>query len=137
MRQRKSAGHVDLHFFVFCQMDLIREGNMSQFQKTAWQDWLKTIAVIVIFVAVLIIGAIFLLPAYWYVWLVLVIGGLFWLVSWHAKRFAYRCTVCGYEFKISTVTDLISPHGIGSEGGWKYLTCPNCRQKTKAIVIKP
>ncbi|MBN1218618.1 MAG: zinc ribbon domain-containing protein [Anaerolineae bacterium] len=109
---------------------------MSQFQKTTGQDWLKTIVFVVVFVAIIIVGAIFLLPAYWYVWLALVIGGLFWLVSWHAKQFAYRCANCGHEFEISALTDLVSPHGIGKAEGWKYLKCPNCQQRTRAAVLK-
>jgi DNA-directed RNA polymerase subunit RPC12/RpoP len=108
---------------------------MTQYQETSKKDWLRTIVYIVVFVAALIIGAIFLLPAYWYVWLILVGGGLFLLVRWHANRFAYRCPHCGNEFEISILTDLISPHGINAEGGWKYLRCPQCRQRTKAIVL--
>ena len=109
---------------------------MTQYRETTKKDWIKTIVYIAVFVALLVIGAILLLPAYWYIWLILVIVGLFFLVRWHAKQFAYRCANCECEFEISTFTDLISPHGVSGKGGWKYLKCPNCHQRTKAIVIK-
>jgi len=109
---------------------------MTQYQKTTKGDWIRTIVYIAVFVAVIIIGAIFLLPAYFYIWLILFIGGLFLLVRWHAKNFAYRCPKCGYEFEISTFTDFISPHGLSKNGGWKYLKCPKCHERSRATVIK-
>lgn len=91
------------------------------------------------FVAVAAIGAALFLRtrsvAGFVVWLVLVVGSLSLLVGWHARTFAYRCRNCGHEFEISPWTDLISPHGPSKEGGWKYLRCPKCRQRTRATVI--
>lgn len=109
---------------------------MTRYQKTTKEDWISTIIYIAIFLAVIIIGATFLLPVYWYVWPVLVIGGLFLLVRWHAKNFAYHCPKCGHEFEISTFTDFISPQGPSKSGGWKYLKCPKCRERSRATVIK-
>lgn len=109
---------------------------MTQYQKTTKEDWIRTIIYLVVFAAVIIIGAIFILPVYWYIWLILVMGSLFLLVRWHAKNFAYRCSKCGYELEISTFIDFISPHGLGKGGGWKNLKCPKCHEKSKATVIK-
>ena len=111
---------------------------MAQYKETTKRDWIRTIAYIAVSIAVIIIGAIFLLPAYWYwyIWLILVVGSLFLLVRWHAKKFAYRCPKCGHEFEISIFTDFISPHGPSISGGWKYLKCPKCHERSRATVIK-
>lgn len=107
-----------------------------KYQEITKEDWIKTTIYIAIFIAVITIGAIFLLPADLYVWFIILAGSLFLLVRWHAKNFAYRCFKCGNEFEISIFTDFISPHGLGKGGGWKYLKCPRCHQRSKAIIIK-
>ena len=84
---------------------------MNQYQETTTEDWIKTIIYIVVSVAIVILGAIFLLLAYCYIWIILVIRNLFLLMKWHAKNFAYRCPKFGHEFEISTFTDFISPQG--------------------------
>ena len=109
---------------------------MTQYQETTKEDWIRTIIYVAVFVAVIIVWAIFLLSGYWYIWLILVIGSLFLLVRWHAKKFAYRCPKCGHEFEISTFTNFISPHGLSKSGGWKYLKCPKCHERLRATVIK-
>lgn len=99
----------------------------------------KALLYAVAFAAVAVIGAALFLStrsvAGSVVWVVLVGGGLWLLVGWHARTYAYRCRNCGHEFEISPWTDLISPHGLGKEGGWKYLRCPKCGQRTRAMVI--
>jgi DNA-directed RNA polymerase subunit RPC12/RpoP len=59
------------------------------------------------------------------VWITLVVVGiaLTILVTWHAHRTAYTCSVCGKVFAISAWIDFISPHLPGS----KLLRCPHCR----------
>jgi DNA-directed RNA polymerase subunit RPC12/RpoP len=66
----------------------------------------------------------------------LIATGLLLIVDWHARTFAYRCRICGHEFEISFWTDLFNPHWPSRDGGWKYLKCPACRRRTKAIVIE-
>lgn len=107
-----------------------------QYQETKKEDLIRTIICVAIFVMVILIGVIFLLQVYWYIWLIFVIGSLFLLVRWHTKNFAYRCTKCGYEFEISIITDFISPHGLSKSGGWKYLKCPKCHKRSRTTVIK-
>jgi len=68
--------------------------------------------------------------------LVMVVIGLLLLVGWHARTFAYRCRNCGSEFAIRILTDLVSPHGPGRGGGWKFLRCPRCGHWTRAFVIR-
>lgn len=105
------------------------------------QDWKKTAIYLIVYMAVIIIGAYLLLPIYWYIWALIVISGLIFLVRWHSKAAVYRCTNCGNEFQVSILTDLISPQGAGKDDtgktyGWKYLKCPACGKRMKAIIIK-
>jgi DNA-directed RNA polymerase subunit RPC12/RpoP len=100
------------------------------------EDWIRTAIYLSLFVAALVIGAVLLLPDYWYGWLLLVVGGILLLVRWHAAHFAYRCPQCGHEFEITTFTDLISLQGPSRGGGWKYLKCPRCHARSRATQIK-
>ncbi len=109
---------------------------MSKYVETTKKDWTKTILFISIFVAVIVIGAILLVPEYIYVWLVLVIFGVAIIVKWHASNFAYRCPRCGNEFEISFWKDFLSPHGPSKNGGWKYLKCPKCQNKSRATLLR-
>jgi DNA-directed RNA polymerase subunit RPC12/RpoP len=106
------------------------------YKETVKGDWVTTMRYIALLLAVIILGAIFLLPSYPYIWLVLFLGSLFLLVRWHANTFAYQCSQCGHEFEISTLTDFISPQGLSKRGGWKYLKCPQCHERARATVIK-
>ena len=57
--------------------------------------------------------------------------GVFFLVRWHARTFAYRCSRCGHEFVISALTDFVSPHVPDK----KYLRCPSCRKRDWATIL--
>jgi len=96
----------------------------------------KNSGYVAVFMAVLIGSAFLLWPIYWYLWFLLLGAGVFFLVLWHSKTYAYRCGHCGHEFEISLWADFISPQGINAEGGWKYLKCPECRHRTRALVLK-
>jgi predicted RNA-binding Zn-ribbon protein involved in translation (DUF1610 family) len=47
------------------------------------------------------------------------------LVTWHARNTTYSCPNCSHNFKVSALTDFISPHTPGN----KRLTCPECGEK--------
>ncbi len=103
-------------------------------------DWIRTALYIAIGVLIIVAGAVLLLDVSRVVGgvLLLVLAGvvLATLVMWHTRTFAYRCTKCGEEFSISPLKDFVSPQGIGTKGGWKYLTCPRCHTRERAEVIK-
>ena len=107
--------------------------------KTMGYYWRKTVLYLLVFIIIIIIGAVifstyrsvFSLIVYGLV----VLGVLFILVNWHARTFAYRCADCGFEFEISIWSDLISPHGVDKKGGWKYLRCPDCGRWMKARLL--
>jgi DNA-directed RNA polymerase subunit RPC12/RpoP len=85
-------------------------------------------AAIFLFAINRVIGAI--------LWFILVGVVLTFLVRWHTKTYAYRCTQCGEQFEISPVTNFVSPQGVGKEGAWKYLKCPRCNKHEPAEVLK-
>lgn len=88
------------------------------------------------FVATTILTAIILAPIHWpfgfALWIIVVVASLAAVVSWHAANTVYRCPECGQLFSIGTVTDLVSPHGLGRGGGWTLLTCPKCGNHVRA-----
>lgn len=101
--------------------------------------WRKTITYICLFIAAILAGAIFLIPFHrpvgLIVWLLILVGGgLFSLVRWHAKNTAYICPKCGHTFMISISKDFLSPH----MGNKKLLRCPKCGESSwcKAMSVK-
>jgi hypothetical protein len=106
------------------------------YQEPNKEDWVKGILAIVLYVLVISVSAFLLLVEYWYLWLLIVFGGLAIIVNWHTKSYAYRCRNCESEFKISFLANLTAPHGIDKGGGWSWLKCPKCRGRHRATVIK-
>ena len=91
---------------------------------------------ILLFTSIIIITSIIFIPITWpigfLVWLLIIVGGgLFYLVRWHSKNTAYHCPNCHNEFEISGWEDFISPHAIDK----KYLKCPYCGKRKWAKVL--
>jgi len=108
---------------------------VSSYRKSKRKDWLKSLIYIAMYLPVLGFTAIYLLLSYWYVWMAIWACGLIILVSWRAKATAYLCPRCGYEFEISVLTDFVSPHGVDRNGGWNYLKCPNCSNRSRMKIL--
>ena len=108
----------------------------GKYQEPTRKDWVTGIASLVIFVLVITISALLLFTDYWFLWPVLVLGGIVILVRWHTKQYACRCRNCEAEFEISFFTNLLAPHGVDKEGSWQWVRCPNCQKRTKITVIK-
>lgn len=100
---------------------------------------LKIVKYIALYAAGLLVGiGVFAIRTDWLgfvVFAVIFLGGLIILVYWHAHTFYYRCQCCGNVFAISTLKDLISPHGLQRENGWKFLCCPKCKKWSKAQIV--
>jgi len=95
------------------------------------------LALVMYLAAVVLASAtIFLLewPLGMVLWLGLVLAATVLLARWNAAHSGYRCAHCGHQFEISTLTELVSPHGTGS-GGWKYLRCPRCDRLSRAKAL--
>ena len=111
--------------------------NKLRFREVNTGDWIKSILYTLIIVGIIVWGAFLMIPdGYLSLFVASVAILLFSLVVWHARTFGYRCEKCSNEFTISAFTDLISPSGINKSGGWKYLKCPKCGQRSKATVVK-
>jgi len=109
---------------------------MARYRQPEGRDWLIMVGAVVLCIGVVTICALILMSGgYRYLWVGLFAVALYLLVRWHASVTAYRCTRCGHEFEIGVVTDLVSPHGPGRGGGWKYLKCPSCGRRSKARVL--
>lgn len=100
------------------------------------RDWITGIASLVIFVVVITLGSLLLFTDFWYLWPILVVGGVVILVLRQTRNYACRCRDCGYEFEITFLTNLLAPHGVDREGSWQWLKCPGCQQRTKVTVVK-
>ena len=108
----------------------------TKYQDPSRRDWITGIASLIIYVVVITLGALFLFTDYWYVWPVLVLGGMVILVLRQTKNYACRCRECEHEFEISFLTNLLSPNGVDRAGSWQWLKCPSCEKRTKVTVIK-
>jgi hypothetical protein len=110
--------------------------TQRKYQDPTRKDWVVGIISLVIFVVAITVGALLLFTDYWYLWLILVLGGVVILVLRQTRNYACRCRECGHEFEISFFTNLLAPHGVDKEGSWQWLKCPSCEKRTKVTVIK-
>jgi len=108
----------------------------NQYQDPTRKDWILGIALLLIYLIIISLGAFLLVPEYWYWWLLLVFVGTTLLVINQNRNYACRCRECGHEFETSFITNLISPHGVDKGGSWQWVKCPNCEKRAKATVIK-
>lgn len=122
---------------LICRLLTRGETRVEQFRKAESRKWLKIITFVFTFFLLLLVSGYLLLP--WgapgiIIWMFLVLAGLFMLVRWHTKSFAYRCLKCGDVFTVSAIKDYFSHQGISRDGG-KVMTCPCCRQTSVMQVI--
>jgi len=108
---------------------------MPSYREPRRKDWVKSLFYIAIYIAVLGFSSFYLLLSYWFVWAMLVIGGLLILLYWHARNTGYHCQKCGCEFEISMLTDFLSHHGVDKEGAWMYLNCPKCSTRSRMRIL--
>jgi hypothetical protein len=109
---------------------------MKNYTDPSRKDYTQSILYIILYIFALSMGAYFLLPKYWYLWVLVVVLGLALLVYWHKEKTVYCCSNCGHVFEISFFTDLLAPHGVDRGGAWLLLRCPNCRERHKTKVLK-
>lgn len=106
------------------------------YQNPSGKDWRRGFALLSIYILIISLTAFWLLPDWWFLWSIIVIAGLAWLTIWHTNRYAYQCLHCNQIFEISVWKNLISPHGIDSQGGWTLLKCPHCGRWSQARILK-
>lgn len=112
-------------------MQTYREPNRADWRRTALR--LGAFAVLVIALLVLL-----RLPDGIAIWTALVVGGLVFLVRWHARSFAYECRTCGNVFTIGALQDFLGPQSpTWGGGGTKFLRCPRCGVRGWARIVVP
>lgn len=116
---------------------------MAEYQEVTKKEWKESLLIIVALVVVLTIGAVFLIPDYWYGFVILVVVVIFFviiLVIREQGAAVFKCPTCGQEFEISAFKNVMSPHGVSKKEGkwyeWKYLECPMCHEKAKMFPVK-
>ncbi len=109
---------------------------MDQVTDPDRRDVIRSVVYISVYVIVISASAFLLLPKFWFIWIGIVVVGMLILVNWHKEKTAYRCPDCEHIYKISFLTDLTAPHGFNRDGAWLMLRCPNCRQRSKTMILK-
>jgi hypothetical protein len=105
--------------------------NRGKYRGIPKKGWSQTAFLILIFIT-LGLFFIFLFPDYWYLWLLIIGGGLALLVVWHTKNFAYRCPRCDKVFEVSAIEEFLGPTGINA----KYLKCPKCGKRAWVEMLR-
>lgn len=106
--------------------------NRNRYWEIMQGNWYVMAQVLFAFIALTMVSSFFLLPGYWYLWLIIISGGLALLVAWHAKNFVYLCPGCGEVFKVSRFDNFISPNSVNK----KYLRCPKCGRRTWTDILR-
>ena len=116
---------------------------MSDYQEITRTEWKKSLLIIVPLVIIIAVGALFLLPDYWQIWVVLVTVTVFVVIiiaAREAKDVAFKCPKCGQEFTVSAFKSVMAPHGVTKKNGkwyeWKHLECPMCHEKTRMYPVE-
>jgi transcription elongation factor Elf1 len=100
--------------------------------------WLKMTIYIILYLAIMIASAIFIIPismpAGLIIWIFIISIGTYLIIRWHAKNTVFICPKCNHKFTITTTKDFLSPHFFDK----KLLRCPDCGESSwcKAISAK-
>jgi DNA-directed RNA polymerase subunit RPC12/RpoP len=97
-------------------------------QRASLIDWRKRFRLIfgLAYVALLVLAALFLLPDYWYLWLLMVLVVLSRFISWTSKKKKYKCTKCGTEFIQEKKRFSLTPKAADLYDREKAPKCPKC-----------
>ena len=108
----------------------------NRYLDPTYKDWISGITWLLAYLITISLGAFYLVPEYWYWWLLILDVSTVLLVIKQNRNYACRCRECGHEFEVSFLTNLLSPHGVDKEGSWQWVKCPGCEKRAKASVIK-
>lgn len=109
---------------------------MNKYEDPTRKDWIIGIGLIILYLLVIVIGALVLIPDHWIWWLLMVLAGTLLLALNQQRNYAFRCRECGHEFELNFLSNLISPHGVDKKGSWLWVKCPSCKKRGKVSVIK-
>ena len=105
-------------------------------------DWWATTWKLLLFLAVVVVAIKVIEPRRGTFWTVLFIMGGFWMfIRLMSAKSGYKCGNCGHTFQVPTSVNFFTASQMGkNEDGtyysYKTLTCPHCRRKSKARLMK-
>jgi len=101
--------------------------DLTPLQRSA-QDNIKIVTAAV-YAAIIVIGALLLLPEYWYLWLIIMAIGVWRIMVLMTPKPAYMCEKCGKIFQWKKSTTLRpKPSDLYADN--KTVRCPKCGSTT-------
>lgn len=117
------------------------EGRV-RYREVAGTDRRRTLLYIAILVCSVVVAVTVIAPLRGPIAAALLVLVTLWtLVAWHNKGFAYRCANCRRVFQVPTFVNFLTFQGVarrpdGTYHGYKSLTCPYCRERTRATIVR-
>jgi len=103
-----------------------------KYRKVKLKDAMAVVWRLIIFVAIEIAAAIWLLEKGligW--WWVVILGLLVWIVNWHCRYFGYECAKCGHKQQINFLKEFYTLNLVNR----KYLKCEKCGKWNRARLL--
>ena len=115
---------------------------MARYVERNRYDWFSTIWKLAIFVGMILFSLFVIYP-----WrgllptILLVIASIWTYLALVSRQSGYVCGNCGKVFQVPTATNFFSTSSVGKNPdgtyySYKNLTCPHCRQRSKARLVK-
>ncbi len=105
-------------------------------------DWWGTTWRFLAFAAVVVFAIAVIEPRRGIFWTVLfILGGLWMFVALMSSRTGYKCGNCGRSFQVPTTVNFFTVSQVGKDEdgtyySYKVLTCPYCKKRSKARLMK-
>lgn len=105
-------------------------------------DWWGTTWKFLLFTAVVVFAITVIEPRRGVFWTVLfILGGLWMLVALMSAKTGYKCGNCGRSFQVPTTVNFFTVSQVGKDDdgtyySYKNLTCPYCRKRSRARLMK-
>ena len=115
---------------------------MARFVERNRRDWFSTIWKLAIFIGMLLFSLLVIYPSRGLLpTVLLLIVSLWTYLALVSRESGYLCGSCGKVFHVPTATNFFSTSSVGKNPdgtyySYKNLTCPHCRQKSKARLVK-
>lgn len=116
---------------------------MVEHKEITGREWMKSLLVIGVAVAIIAVSAFIILPKYPLGWvgLVLVTAIAIMVIATREEQGTiYKCPACGQEFEVPATRRMLAPHGVTKKEGrwmeWKRLECPVCHETSKMYPIE-
>jgi hypothetical protein len=115
---------------------------VPRFRPTDRRDALRSLLIIALFVLVILAVSVWIKPKHGTVYsIILVIAMFYMLVAFNSRAYGYRCTNCGHQYQVRPFLNFFTPASVsknpdGTYVASKWLVCPKCGKRAKAIVLR-